>query len=73
MRADITDAVFARKQEDIYVGMTAMLGTECLDMLNFIQHPSLQQDARQVFVQVRSYQEFITVCASAEEKICDMH
>ena len=51
-----------------------MLGAEALDMLNVVQHPSLQQkDSRQVFVQVSSYQEFISVCASAEEKLCDMH
>ena len=53
--------------------MTAILGTECLDMLNLVQRQTLQQEGRQVFVQVRTYQEFITVCASAEEKICDMH
>ena len=68
------EAVFERKQEDVYVGMTAMLGTEALDMLNIVQRQALQQDgSRQVFVRVSSYQEFITVCASAEEKLCDMH
>ena len=37
LRADITEAIFAKKQEDIYVGMTALLGTEALDMLNVVQ------------------------------------
>ena len=36
------EAIFEKKQEDVYVGMTAMLGTEALDMLNIVQRQALQ-------------------------------
>ena len=37
-RADITEAIFKQKTEDIYIGMKAMLGDQSLDMLNVVQN-----------------------------------
>ena len=37
-RADITEAIFNQKTDDIYIGMKAMLGEESLDMLNVVQN-----------------------------------
>ena len=61
------------KNEDIYIGMTAQLGDQSMDMLNVVQRESLQQNSKQVLVQVQSFEELNAVCASAEEKLNDMH
>ena len=52
LRADITDAIFENKNEDIYIGMTAQLGNQSMDMLNVVQRESLQQNSKQVLVQI---------------------
>ena len=41
LRADIADAIFEMKNEDIYIGMSAQLGDQSMDMLNVVQRESL--------------------------------
>ena len=46
IRADIADAIFEMKNEDIYIGMSAQLGDQSMDMLNVVQRESLQQNSK---------------------------
>ena len=52
LRADIVDSIFEIKSDDIYIGMTAQLGNQSMDMLNVVQRESMQQNSKQVLVQV---------------------
>ena len=53
--------------------MTASFGEQKMDMLQAVQPDSLQENKRQIFVQVNSFEEFNAICASAEAKLCNMH